>query len=350
MVPIAETAERPDIFMLPNLLTDRIDEWYLKRARTEPSETNRSSAIGEECLRSLVYSRREEARLAIPPDKGLLKIFWEGNQQERAAKEILTMNGFNLQEEERKFGDLDIPEPKIKRLKPQVSCHIEGYLARLREILDVDLGMPRVLMEIKGLNDQVWQSICGRSVADSEIVNNLKSSKFPFARKYPEQVNTCMWLSGEPYALFILKNKAFGAIRFAIMPFDPELRDLTVDKCLQINGYLRDNTLPPQIENLDHCRRCQFRLICQADLPKEEVTIGHIDEDHEAMLDRIKELEPLVDEYSELKGAIQAFYAGCTAKSDRWEVQSKSIFRKAYTSYVKETTYFKTTWKERGTL
>ena len=124
--------------MVAGILTNR-----RKNNKKFPCHSNRASAIGDDCLRYLVYSRTDWDK-SDDFDDGLLAIFNEGNIHEPAVIKDLADAGFEIFEQQVSFGN----ENLLKQYK------ITGHLDF--KIRDQGRAIP---VEFKTMSPYIFDSI-----------------------------------------------------------------------------------------------------------------------------------------------------------------------------------------------
>jgi hypothetical protein len=121
-----------------------------------------------------------------------------------------------------------------------------------------------------------------------------------------------------------------------------DLAEEQIQKADRINQAVLSKEVPPTIDDVDECKRCQFRLHC---LPDQNLdALDFVDNDElEAMLTRKNELSDLVKEYKDLEEQVKETVKGKSMICGNWHITGKWIDKKE--SIVKASRYWKATIK-----
>lgn len=214
--------------------------WQMKRSRVRVPNTltTRASSIGEPCERRLFYARTA-SELAVPHRPELQAVFDLGKELESFVLAELRAMGCEIVQRERDYLDRAL----------ELSAHTD---AKIRMP-----GWPRALTaEVKGLNPYTAESI--------ETIEDIRSSKQRWVRKYYDQLQTYLFFDEAPAGLFVLLNKVSGQIGFVDCPRDEvRIQELRA-KAVRIRDAVRANEPPPRLES-DECARCPFQHVCLPD-------------------------------------------------------------------------------------
>lgn len=224
----------------PNEILNNIDAYYNRKRRVSPCHTNRASALGDECLRSLVYMRTA-SDLQEPPSLTLQMIFEEGNIQEKAVVMTLMEAGYEVIKQQNDFHDKEL----------QITGHIDGKL--------MDKEGNTKLCEIKSMSPLVWNTM-----KTAEDLNRK-----PWTIKYPAQCQLYMRAENEMSCLLILKNKSTGEIKIFEIFRDDAMIERLENKARLINQHVKEGTLPERLNKRDHCSMCRFKALCNPSVVNE---------------------------------------------------------------------------------
>lgn len=252
------------------MLIDQIDYSKEKKIRISPCNSNRASELGHECTRYLVYNRTIWDQ-KIPHDVGLQYVFDMGNEIEAIVLKELSEAGFALENQQRDFQDA----------QHKITGHIDSMI-----IIDGK----KHLLEVKSSSPYIFDTITD--------LDSVKNHKFPYIRKYYAQVNLYLYLSGvSDEGILLFKNKTSGKYKEILIPLDYELCENLLKKAEEIEGHLKNNTLPDRIQYDDQiCGKCPFVHIC-CPSPKSEGVQFIVD----------NELEELLQEYDTLQSSVKKF-------------------------------------------
>lgn len=288
----------------PKAIIEAIDRDLTSKRTVRPVKSNRASELGHKCLRYLVY-QRTKWDMRTPPSVDLLKIFEEGNLQEKAVIRSLEDAGYEISHQQQDFHNAEL----------NITGHIDCRLSHRK-------AGGSVLGEIKSINPNTFERLnCAQDFDDAD-----------WTAKYIDQINLYMDFEGEKEALMIIKNKSTGAIKiFTVYRDDTRVQALK-DKARQIEEHLKAGTLPERICNPATCRRCGFAALCNPNMQYTALELMEDVELYEA-LKRRDELKEAHKEYSAIDKRVKDTLK--SAKADRFIVgdyfiEKKSIPRKAY--------------------
>ena len=250
-----------------------VNETYEKKRKVFPCTSNRASAIGDQCIRKLVYYRTEWSKQQLP-SIALQKIFDEGNHQEEFVKKKLMEAGYIIHEAQR-----SIIDNLLK--KYNVSGHIDFFVTK-------DEAKP-VLCEVKSMSPNIFNHV--HTIFDLD--------KYPWTKKYYSQIQIYMFASDEEHALLILKNKSSGDMKIFDIALDLNHVESLLKKSEEINNCIANETLPKRIENRSICEKCDFQHICLPDIINDSAAIIE-DPEFEDKLQLREELKEYQSEFKEI--------------------------------------------------
>lgn len=254
-------------------------DYFDRQRKVFPCHTNRASDIGHPCMRYLVFNRtRWQDKLL--PEIDLQIIFNEGNTQEDAVKKTLTEAGFILSQQQR--GYVEAPQ--------KLTGHLDTFISHL-------IFIPKPIpAEIKGLSAWNWESI--------NSLKDMIDHKAYYVRKYPAQLMTYLYMTGEEEGLFILKNKQSGQIKFIPVELDLEYMESILKKSEEVNRLIDAQETPAGIDDLEVCQGCAFRHICFKDQSFGNGIIALNDDKLVERIVKVQEIEAVASECKSLKEEI----------------------------------------------
>lgn len=263
----------------PEIIKKKINDHFEGKRKNYHSDVNRASAIGHQCMRYLVYKRTvyEKETLA---SVGLMKIFEEGNIQERAVVDLLQQIGYEVIKQQQDFFDRDA----------NIKGHIDGRLKPFH-------SDKSKLCEIKSMSPFVFDSV--------HSIGDLK--KKSWTARYIDQLLFYMYADEEKSALFILKNKSTGEIKVLELFMD-HINQQRVENLLlkakTINKHIEEKTLPEKLNVGEICQRCGFKEHCMPVMEYEALV--PVDDTHlEEMLVRRDQIEEPGKEYKKIDEGIK---------------------------------------------
>lgn len=268
------------------------------RRKVYPCHTNRASAIGDPCIRSLVYSRlRWEDQELYSVESQM--IFDEGNNQEPIVVRDMMKIGIDVLEQQRDFNDETT----------QITGHIDGVL----KFPGNDYLFPA---EIKSCSPHIFDSLQGFGKFDyMEAMETLGADGKPWLLKYPAQLHLYMYFKGKEWGLAIFKNKSTGQHKVFIVRLDMDLVDEIFKKAIKINEIVKkykdqpedkrsddffESIIPEKIKDRTICSKCNFKTVCLPDIDFGAPIKIEDDPLFEEKLDRYFEIEKDGKEYAKL--------------------------------------------------
>jgi CRISPR/Cas system-associated exonuclease Cas4 (RecB family) len=254
-------------------IIEDVNETYEKKRKVFPCTSNRASAIGDPCIRKLVYYRTEWSKQQLPT-LSLQKIFDEGNHQEEFVKKKLMEADYVIHEAQR-----SIIDNLLK--KYNISGHIDFFITK-------DEQKP-VLCEVKSMSPNIFMHV--------DTIFDL--DKYPWTKKYYSQIQIYMFASDEEQALLILKNKSTGDMKILDVSLDLNHVESLLKKSEEVNNCVNNETLPDRIENRSICEKCDFQHICVPDIINDSAAIIE-DPEFEDKLQLREELKEYQSEFKEI--------------------------------------------------
>lgn len=300
--------EFPDI---PSVM----DEHKQSKISVWPVRSNRASAMGDPCLRKLVYYRTSWEQM-LPHSIDLQYIFDEGNEQETS----LTIE---LQEALRKKNMQFIGQQQGINIEgTQISGRIDGKIVYNNQYFPTD---------IKTSSPVIWDNL--KCTEDFD--------KYPWTKKYPAQLLIYMYADNLEGGMFLLKNKSTGKLK----QFNLVLSDWLgyveelLQKDRQIQDHVKNKTLPEKVNDPECCKGCAFEHICGPDLEFKGIEFDDNPE-IESKLQRLSELKPLVSEYNKIDRQLKPMVEGRSFSCGLFLVEGKWITKKLAAQEARETKYW----------
>jgi len=175
-------------------IVEAVDALMESRTKVYPTHANRSSGIGDPCLRRLVYERTAWEQKDLP-DLGLQYVFAIGNVMEGPVIRLIQDAGFTVSRTQEPF----VYKSKGKTI---LTGHIDGVLTDLK-------GLDWVF-DIKSMSPFIWDRI--------ETIEDFQ--RYPWSKKYAPQMTAYMFGLEIPRGLFILVNKSTGRIKVLSIELD----------------------------------------------------------------------------------------------------------------------------------
>jgi CRISPR/Cas system-associated exonuclease Cas4 (RecB family) len=290
-----------------NSVYDKIDKHFENKRFKSIGKSNRSSSIGNECNRYLYLERTPVALEKEDAPISLLKVFEEGNIQERAVVEMMMDAGFKFKKSQQELTDEEL----------QLTGHIDGFF----EVEGEDL-----LFDIKSSSPWVFVTISD--------YDSLKKSKFKWLRHYPSQMQAYMHMLNIDQSFILFKNKTSGEIKIVVCVRNKEEWLAIRDRLIIVNKALADKVEPEPCDDFDLCQECPYRKHCFGDL---DMTLGKEvlnDAELEADLERLDEMKKSAKDYEELSASIKArvkektgFVCGRYVINGKWVDKKESVVK-----------------------
>ena len=279
------------------MIGEKVREGIVGKHKEYPVNSNRASALGNECLRYLYYMRTAHTDKELP-DPGLLEIFREGDDQERTTVRLL-----------QEFGDYDLIEQWRELTMPKfnITGHIDGKILPINRsdpnwpVKDADGQAQPVACEIKSMSPHIWASI--------NSLDDMKNSQYPWVRGYIIQLQLYMEMTGEELGVFLLKDKTAARIKDIWMPKDPTIVSEAIFKASAIEEAIVVKVAPDRAEG-SQCRRCGFLTTCMPSIVNPNA--GEIIESEELLelLERRHSLEAAGREFEQVDRQIKKMLEG----------------------------------------
>lgn len=257
------------------------DAVLMKGNQNRPRYVNRSSDIGDDCERKLVYERTRWQDKK-PHELGLLYVFAMGSRLEDPVVRQMQDGGIKIIRQQEPF------EHKAKGAV-LLSGHIDG-------IIDDPDG--QAVLEIKTMNEHIWENT--NSAADFQ--------RHHWTRKYPPQLNAYCFGLEIPQGVWILVNKSNGRLKQIPWLLDYGMAEQTLQRCERINDHVAANTLPDCLPNTpeaaDYCEGCAFFEICKPPINRESLQLI-VDDTLIGMVDEMFANHPASKRYEALKDQLK---------------------------------------------
>ena len=192
--------------------------------------------------------------------------------------------------------------------------------------------MIRQILPIEITTVQPWYWDSTRTIEEVK-----RHAKWWIKRK-PHQLNNYFLMQSLPGGILIIKT--FGKRpRLLPMLLDYEMGERDIKMCECVNKHVAEDTLPERIPyDPVVCGMCSFSHICGAIKPAD---LTEVPPELIADLKRLVELQPIVEEYRELKARLigdsempgffrgkNVYYDGITIKSNRYKTnKGKEVIR-----------------------
>ena len=290
------------------MIADTVREYIAGERKRSPAMSNRASELGHPCTRYLCYLRTESRPLV---DVSLQEVFREGHDQEIAVRRLLEDAGFEFTKSQQEFY---WPET-------QISGHIDGALGYHRRPDWWPAEEASVPCEIKTCSPWAFQAI--------DSVEDLVNSRQLWLRKWPDQMQVYLLLTGQPMGIIVLKDKTAARVKDLWVSLDWDRANELVRKAEEVNSHLARQTYPDRTEG-DHCAKCDFVAICQPSILSKDATEWMNDPEIEELLERRAALAAAAREYETLGKTLQSKVPeGCQrARVGEWLITGKWVERK----------------------
>ncbi len=298
-------------------IQEKIDEFYISQYTQYQSQSNRASQLGHPCERYLVLERISPDKKQLP-DKYMIRLFALGEIYERIVRNELETMGYRIIEQQTSYLDE----------KNNISGTIDFKLLINGQVFPC---------EVKGLSPANFEKI--------NSVDDIINSDAVYIQMYYTQMLIYLYLTKYDTGLLILKNKSTNETKFIVVKQNIEYLKQILKKARKINQYVKNNTIPPVINNTAICSECPYFLYCAPDI-KAQHQLYIKDE----MIDDIEKREQLRVQFEEIKKqyeeidkkikeSIKATHKpdDIIVVGDRYMIVVKEVVRKAYS--VPETKY-----------
>ena len=264
----------------------------------EPLSTT-ATDLGYECERRIVYHRCYP-KDAAPFGEELLSIFSEGDLHQKDVRRELGALGFEVVESEVRFSDKKLDMAGTIDGKIVVSADRNSHTQK------------RIPIEIK--------STTGGAPATEQ---ELRESENGLLRRYYAQMQAYLYLSAEPYGLFVFKDKITGIWTVVSVGLDYEYAEKLLKRAERARDFVRriekekergpmsdetlDVFLPERIVNRSECSGCPWaQTKCfPADAPVDPLLLAK-DDRLESQIVRRMELDAGRREFEKLDEEIKS--------------------------------------------
>ena len=298
-----------------------------------PSHVNRISGLDDPCLRRLYYSRHDWDK-ANETSTFLQGIFETGKTLEPKIEQIVIEVGLASTPRWRMVGR-QTPTHDALFKEHQISGTTD-------EFLQIETG------------DDMWETVGAIDVKTMSpniyprITDYASLSRYPWTKKYRGQAMLYSLGHNLDRCFLLLVNKN-NLYEMKIIEFEVDMGycDELLAKAKAVNKAIASETPPPQIVDAGECSKCRFLSHCCPDISTGG-NLEMIDNDElEAILDQMAELEEHHDQYKDLAKTLDAMlYKGKDIACGNWLVTWKEIVKNFKAQPAKEgftrTEYHKT--------
>ena len=295
--------------MIPRFV-DRILERKAERIHVSPCHTVRASSVGHPCERYLVFEQLHWDQRPRPTLTQQL-IFDEGHVHERQIIRDLQDAGFIVSEEGRPFVLTG------RDGKPLITGSIDGKI--------MEAGDSRSIpFDAKSISPWGFNAI--------NTVEEMRTAKQFWVRKYEAQLTAYLLMSGEEEGCFIFKNKQTGALKQIDLTLDLAYAETLLQKAERVRAAVAVRDVPAPIPWDDAvCGHCDFLSICLPDNPAGK---GLEVVDDAALLNLLQRRDELTEahaEYAEVDKALKATVKGRdNIIVGSWLIKGKFVERAGY--------------------
>jgi hypothetical protein len=276
--------------MLPDIHTG-LQAVLASQKRTFPQSVNRVSSMDDPCLRRLYYRRAAWDKAAPTPDS-LQGVFSTGNILEPVVERIISEVGHASTPRWRIVGS-QTPTNDTLLKKYNISGSIDGFL----QVYDWPNGgnwawNTIAVADIKTMSPNIYPQInCYADLA-----------RYPWTRGYRGQLMLYALAHNLELCVLLLCNKGnLYDMKFVEFPIDMEYLEGLLQKAETVNVSIECNEPPAGVNDPAICQRCQWFSYCAPDLTIGSDTQFLDNAELESILDRMEELTPQADEYSDLE-------------------------------------------------
>lgn len=265
--------------------------------------------LGYECERRTVYHRTiPEAARKIEPE--LASIFAEGDMHARDVHRELLELGFELVEGERNFRDEGL----------QITGSIDGRI--LLGSISGDARPRRVPVEIKS------------TAGDAPTTEGeWRASESWLLRRYYAQVQTYCYLTSEPEALGLFKDKITGLWTVTPVTLDYEYAETLLKRAERIRDAIAAGVLPERLASRSECKTCPFFDTCLPGDAEVDPLLLAEDEGLASQIDRILALDEARREFEKTDKAVKERFK--LTKGERFAVGSFLVTKKKHGAGVR---------------
>jgi CRISPR/Cas system-associated exonuclease Cas4 (RecB family) len=303
------------------MIVEKILETKERSIKQYPVHTNRASDLGHPCVRYHVLNRTKWEEKSLH-DTRLQLIFDLGKEIEDITIRDMQDAGFKVIEQQRPFTWKEY----------NITGTVDGKV-----LIDGEA----IPFEVKSCSQFVFDKL--------NSVEDMKNGKYGYLRKYPTQLNLYLLMDNKNKGVFIFKNKQTGAYKEIWMNLDWNLGEDALKRAEAVNAHVAAGTLPDPINEDMWCNECPYAHICLPEQTGKEVEIdtGEL----AAVLDRMEELKPILEEYDELDAQVKKAVEGREkVLAGSWFITGKWMDRKSYdipvdlkAQYEKITKYWRKT-------
>ena len=213
------------------------------------------------------------------PDVGLKARFERGSLIENAVLQELMALGIQVRQERAPF------EIKDKTGRVVLRGKVDGF---------VQDGKQSYPLEIKSMDPNVFNGI---TTAED-------FGKWPWAEKYPRQLQSYLYANNEEQGFFLLDD-CKGNWKLLPITLDYAAMEVILKRCESAVAHREAGTLPDYHADASVCRRCwAFGRVCDPPAEYQGLLLAE-DPDFEAMLNRRGELQGPAKEYEALDKAMK---------------------------------------------
>lgn len=238
-----------------------------------PVKSNWASKMGHPCERHLYYKRTAWDQAIERDWKG---IGIRGNLIADWWKRYISEKGFQII-----HAELPLRDDLAK--KYNIGGKIDGRIS---------WGGRPVLFEFKTMNSHTYAKI--------NTYEDFKEAKQEWVKGYPAQIQLYLLSEGEEAGLFILCNPE--TLEWKVIPvyWEDDYCEYLLKRIERVNKAVQNDEPPKRITYSESCKKCEFSHLCLPDVINEGISMVD-NEELEALLDRMAEIEDSSDEYDELK-------------------------------------------------
>jgi CRISPR/Cas system-associated exonuclease Cas4 (RecB family) len=271
--------------MIPNIQTG-IAAVLSPKKKAFPQHVNRISALDDPCNRRLYYMRAAWDKATEIDDK-LAGVFESGNILEPIIERIASEVG-QLSNPPFRIVGTQTPTNDGLLKNYQISGTIDGFL----QIKDGESWKTAGVVDIKTMSPNIYPRI-----------NDYESlGRYSWTKKYRGQLQLYALAHNleNCYILFVNKSNLYE-MKLIEFPIDMAYCESLLKKAEIVNDAVAKEMPPPGVNHPKECTSCRWYSFCCPDLITGTETVTSDNEELEAILDRMGELEKSADEYSDLE-------------------------------------------------